>query len=109
GEDVGRHGEIWKRKHLLVHESDAASERIARAGEHHGLIADAQLTSVRPQTTREDLEQRRLAGAVFPDNGVCLASCDGEAYVAKRVDGAERFIDVAEFDRVHQLSALEPV
>ena len=46
----------------------------------------------------EHLEQRGLAGAVLPDEGVRLPLGDAEGDAAQRLDGAERLPDVCELE-----------
>ncbi len=81
-----------------MHDADAVRERVARPRERDRLAVEAQLTAVRAEGAREDLEQRRLAGAVLADERVRLARRDVEADAAERAHGAERLAEVAEGD-----------
>src|SRR5262249_52060935 len=52
------------------------------------------------KAARENLEERRLAGAVLADDRVCFAARDRERHVTQRRDGREGLIDVIELDGV---------
>ena len=56
------------------------------------LALPAHLAAIGLDESGEDLQQRRLAGAVLADQRVRLALGDVEADAAERVDGAERFL-----------------
>ena len=99
GEDVGGHAQVRKREHLLVHDADAVRQRVARPRERDRPAVEAQLAAVGAEGAREDLQQRRLAGAVLADERVRLARRNVEADAAERAHGAERLADVAEGDR----------
>src|SRR5436309_2101942 len=79
-------------------EADAARERVARRREHDRRRVETQLAMVRPQRAREDLQQRRLAGAVLADDRMRLAVGDRAGDAAERRDGAERLVNLVEFD-----------
>ncbi len=60
------------------------------------LAAPADLAGVGLDQSGEDLQQRRLAGAVLADERMRLALGHVEADAAQRVDGAKRFLNVVE-------------
>ena len=84
-----------------MHQPDATGQRVARPGERDRRSVQAQLSAIRTQAPGEDLEQRRLARAVLADDRVRLAVRHRKRHIAQRGDGAERFVDVAEFDGGH--------
>ena len=92
GEDVAGYREIRKQQHLLMHQADPARQRVARRCERNRLPVEPQLAAIGLQFTRENLEQRGLAGAVLANDRVRLAGIDREADVAQRVDRAEGFV-----------------
>ncbi|MGB3909027.1 MAG: ROK family protein [Pseudolysinimonas sp.] len=49
-------------------------------------------------SAREDLDERRLAGAVLSDQGEHLARCDGEAHVLQRIGAEKSLAESAHFD-----------
>ena len=68
------HGEV------LVDRGDAAVERVARRGEPTGWPSSSDLARARRVDAREDLDQRRLAGAVVAEQAMHLAG----AHLASR-------------------------
>ena len=62
------------------------------------LAAPVDLARVGLDDAGEDLEQRRLAGAVFSDQAVRFPFGDGERDAAQRRDGAERLADIGELE-----------
>jgi hypothetical protein len=67
----------------------------------------AELAVVGSHDAGEDLQQRRLAGAVLADHAVHLAGLDAEAHVGQRANGAERLGDVLELEPVGHGGARE--
>ena len=97
-EDVLRHRSLGQQRELLVDHRDADPERLHRVGEGPRLAAEAHLAGVGPKDPGEDLDQRRLAGAVLADERMRLAGAAIEADVAQRVHAAERLRDVRHLD-----------
>jgi hypothetical protein len=95
-ENVGRDAEVRQAQHLLVDHADAVLDGLARAGRGKRLAAPADLAAIGLDQPGQDLQQRRLAGAVLADEGVRFALGDIEADAAQRVDGAKRFVDALE-------------
>ena len=56
----------------------------------HRLAADEDLAAGRLDHAGEDLDQRRLAGAVVADQADHLAAVDVQIDAAKRIDAAHR-------------------
>jgi len=82
-------------------QTDASSQRVAGARQRHRLAAETQFAMIRAQVSDENLEQRRLAGAVLADDRVRLAVADREGDIAQRGDRAERLADLAKLDGRH--------
>ena len=88
-------------RQLLVHDRDAGSPRVARAS---GTPARAPPTTTSPVKlparvdAAEDLDQRRLAGAVLADEPEHLARLDRERDVVQRAHAGELLADPAKLD-----------
>ena len=95
-EDVGRDAEVGQAQHLLVDHADAVLDGLARARRRERLSAPADLAAIGPDQPGEDLQQRRLAGAVLADERVRLALRHIEADAAQGVDGAKGFLNAVE-------------
>ena len=78
---------------MLVHHGDARIERVAWGVELDRLTPQADLAAVRPVEPRQDVGQRRLAGAVLAQQCVHLARGRLEVDVFVRDDGGESFRD----------------
>ena len=63
------------------------------------LAVEQELARVAAVHAGDDLDQRRLAGAVLADQGVDRAGLDAQAAGAQGDDGAERLGDVAQLER----------
>jgi hypothetical protein len=72
GEDAGREEE-----RLLRHQGNVPAEAPLGPGVG-GLAADLDPSGVRPSQERRDVEQRRLAGPVRPEQGDGFAAADGQ-------------------------------
>ncbi len=70
--DVLGDGESLDQPELLVHHADTGVEGVAGGGEADRLPVELDLAFVGPVETGEDVHQRRLAGAVFAEQGVHL-------------------------------------
>ena len=83
-QDVAPHVEMRKEREILRHVADAAAPRRhvdARGGVEEHVIADRHAAAIGPAQSRNHLEQRRLAGAGWPDDG------DGAARARLSRDG----------------------
>src|SRR5689334_10550687 len=74
-----------------------------RRGDAHGFAVEQDLPFIWSDDSAEDLEQRRLPGAISPYQGVDLAGGDVEADRAHGVNAAIAFRDAAE--RQHYFGA----
>ena len=66
---------------VLVHHPDPAGDRLLRGAHAHGLPVDQDLALVRVVEPVQDVHQRRLAGAVLPEQRVHLAAPEVEVDV----------------------------
>ena len=83
---------------ILEHRGDAQFGRVARAPEMHRLAVDQDLAGARAIDPGEDLDQRRLAGAVVAEEAMHLSGMDLDVDVAKRDDRAEMLRHAAKLD-----------
>ena len=84
-----RDGQVGERHHLLIDHADPVRERVARAREGQAPVVQPDLAAIRRDDAGENLEERRLAGAVLAHQGVRLAGAHGKADAAERPHGAE--------------------
>ena len=80
--DVLENREIVDQHEVLVHHADAELQRMAGIGDVLELAVDEDLAAVGGVEAVEDRHQRRLAGAVLPDDAVDGAAPDLEIDVA---------------------------
>ena len=78
------------------HHPDAVLDGRARARRRERLSTPPDFTTIGPDQPGEDLQQRRLAGAVLADERVRLALRHIEADAAQGVHGAKGFLNVVE-------------
>jgi len=91
--DVGRDVEIVEEVQLLVHEGDAAGDRLAH-GEGPALLpVEADPPGAGLHHPAEDLHEGALAGAVLADQPDDLAASEGEA---DRIQGGDARIDLGD-------------
>ena len=74
---------------MLVDHRDAQRVRLGDTAHGHDAAADADLAGVARRDPGEDLHQRRLAGPVFPEQGVDLASPNLQVDAVVRDDRSE--------------------
>ena len=88
--DVLGDGEVGKERRLLVDGRDA--ERAREAGIHLGddAAVDDELAAIGGLGAGDDLDEGRLAGAVFTDEGVHLARTEVEGDALEGADAGER-------------------
>ena len=67
-------------------------------GEGDGPAGEAHLAGVGPQHARDDLDQRRLAGAVLAEHGVDGAAAAGEVDAFEGADALEVLRDAGQLD-----------
>ena len=107
-EDVADDRLLDRERPVLEHGLDAGLARPRRVPAGHRLAAHDDLAAGRRDHAGEDLDQRRLAGAVVADQADDLADVDVQADAAERVDVAVGLRDVAELDQVLGHSACLP-
>src|SRR3954454_1187309 len=91
------------RREILEDGGDAALLGVARAVERRVLAVHQQLALVVLVHAREDLDERRLAGAVVAEHARHLVRLHADADVLQRVDVAEELRDVADLEqRAHR-------
>ena len=78
-------------RQFLVDDDDARRERFARRTEPARFAVDHELAAVRLIDPAQDLYQRRLAGAVLPDDRVHFAGHDIEVDAVENAVADERF------------------
>ena len=83
---------------MLVDHPDARRDGVLGPGEHHGPVVDQDLALVGLQQAVQGVHQRRLAGAVLPEQGVDLPGLDGEIDVVVGQKCAEPLRDTAKFE-----------
>src|SRR4029450_5318981 len=91
-------GEWGERRGLLIDGGAALPVRRGGIEVIDDVAAESEGTGVGNLGAGEDLDQRRLAGAVLAEEGVHFACADVERHVAQSVDAGERFADRARFE-----------
>ena len=99
--DVGGRGQIVAERQVLVDDLDAVPARLDRPVQHDLLAVHAHRAVARPEVAGDHLDQRRLAGAVVAHQADDLAGLERQRNVVDRLDGAEMFRNVGEFENRH--------
>ncbi len=76
--DVLGDGQRFEQRELLEYHTDAERARLCWTADGHRFAVPPDRAGVRPHDAVDDLDQRRLAGAVFAEYRVDLAWRDGE-------------------------------
>src|SRR5262249_23305701 len=97
GHDVVERGHALEQRDVLERAGDAAMRGGVRPHPSARLAPECDTALLRMIEAVDDVEHRRLAGAVRADDGADLALADVERHVGERLDAAERERDV--FDR----------
>ena len=79
-EHVGRDGEVAAEHDLLMHGVDAERHRLMRGRQCCRLALPDDIAGGARHDAGQKLDQGRLAGAVFADDGVDLAGLEGEIH-----------------------------
>jgi len=87
--DVLRHRQRGHQRGFLEHHRNAVVQRIGGAGKGQRRAAEPHLAMRRAVNARDDLGQRRLAGAILSQKRVNLARHQGEVDVAQGRDTVE--------------------
>ena len=93
--DIFEDGEIRHEGKVLIDRADAAPQRIGRGIEVDLLAGDADRPGIWLVHPGQDVHERRLAGAVFPEDGVDLPRPEIERDAVVGQDRAEALGDVA--------------
>ena len=96
--DVLRDRERADEAEVLVHHADAFVQRVARRVEVHRLAVEEDLALVRPVEARQDVGERRLAGAVLAEQRVHLARGRLEVHVLVGDDAGKPLRDPVHAD-----------
>src|ERR1700722_457229 len=97
-EEIAAHAHQRNRSHLLVNGGDAARTRVARIREAGLLSVEVDRAAAGRMKTGQDLDQRRLAGAVVSQQAHDLARVNGDRNVGQRLHPGEVLADIAQFD-----------
>ncbi len=97
-EDVLGDRQVGEERRLLVDDRDAGLLGVGGRGEVDGLAAQLEDPGVAAVDTGDDLDQRRLAGAVLADEGVDRTTVDPQAAGPQGHHRAERLRDVAQLE-----------
>ncbi len=95
---VLRHGERRDQHEVLVHHADARAHGVAGAGEVHDLVVHQDLAAVGVIETKQDVHERRLARAVFAQQGVYGAWLDRQVDAVVRYEVTELLGDSSQLE-----------
>ncbi len=98
-EQVLRYGELGKELQLLVNHPHAQAGCVTRRREHDVAPIDAQATGRGPLDAREDLQERRLSGAVLADQCVNPAGLEAEVDACQRDRTRVRLADLTRLEQ----------
>jgi hypothetical protein len=93
-ENVGRHGQVRAEHHLLVDGVDAKADRLVRIDQRNRLAAPINFAGGPGIDAGQQLDQRRLAGAVFADDPVDFALLERQIHRLQRMSGAEALVEL---------------
>jgi hypothetical protein len=93
--DVLGHRAVRDEVDLLVDRGDAGGLRLGGLREGDRLAVEQDLARIAGVVAREDLDQRRFAGAVLPDERMHLPAPDLERRARERRDAREALVDAA--------------
>src|SRR4029450_9783087 len=85
-EDVVERGECGDERELLVDRRDAGRMGVARAADVEPSSREGDLSAVRRRDARQDVDQRRLARTISPEQRVDLRGGDLQAGAVERGD-----------------------
>src|SRR5262249_29573028 len=107
--DVLRDTEVREERGLLIDRRDAEPARDVRIHSGARPLEDLDRPGVRRDGAGDDLDRRRLAGAVLADEGVHLAGPEIERHLVEGADAAEGFDEPLEAKEGHRaVSHLKP-
>ena len=94
-EQIGRDVARVHEREILVDRRDPRLDRVFGAGQRQRFAVEEDLAFVGSVETRDDLDQRRLAGAVVAEQGERLPGAHLEAHVTKSLNVPEGLADAA--------------
>src|SRR5215208_1486295 len=100
-EHVLADGHVREQREVLERPRDPTVHDAVRADAQHVVAVEDDATGVGPVHARDDVERRRLAGAVRADQADDLALSDAEADVVERDDAPEPQRDVLDVEKRH--------
>jgi len=95
-EDILSDAEVGDKVSLLIDRHDPKNLRDVRGQGFDGLAVDLNYPAVPAVNSGEDLDQRRLSGAVFSDQGMNAPRGEVEVYTVEHLDPGETFPNVAD-------------
>ena len=95
-ENVLGDGQLREQQQLLEDRGDAAALGVMRVREANDIAVQADGALVGLVEAGDDLDQRRLAGAVLAEQGMHLAGADIEADPVQRAHAGKRLGDLVE-------------
>src|SRR5918911_539307 len=101
GQDVLEHGLVAEQLHMLERASEAERRDGVRRKPRDVAAVEAD-RALAPGDPRDGIDERRLAGAVRPDDAANLALLDLERNATDGRDAAERHRDVPERQQAHR-------
>jgi len=100
-EKIRGNGEMRTKDHFLMNSIDAVIDRFVRRGERNRLAFPIHFATGAHVDSGEQLDQRRLAGTVFANDGMNLTRQDKDIDALERLDRAEALADVGERHNRH--------
>ncbi len=97
--DVLGDGQVREERGLLVDRRDAKGARRVRVDMRDGPARDGQRAGIGALRAGHDLDERRFAGAVLPDERVDLPGAQVEGHAAQGAHAGERLADAAGFEQ----------
>ncbi len=108
-EEIGDNVDIGAERQVLVDGLDAGGLGLGRGLGEEFAALEQHAARRRLQPAGDDLDQRRLAGAVVAEQRHDLALADGEADALERFDGAVVLVDVVEDEQRFETHAASPL
>ena len=96
-EDVLGDVEVGKEQRLLIDRGDAEALALGGVADGHRLAGEQDFAAIGLVDAGHDLDQGRLAGAVFAEQRVDFAGIERQRHVLERLGGVEPLGDVAHF------------
>ena len=97
-EKVPRDRQLRDQRGVLVDRLDAVRDRVGRGADRHLLAAHEDVAAGDRHGARQNLDQRRFAGAVVAEQADDLALVDDEGHVLQRLHAAVGLVDVLHAD-----------